>query len=65
MEQGARAGEISGPGVGEVRSPIKSTAWGYRRKPNCEGGQSLLLGQPALSEVVNKFSVYFILVNLI
>ena len=46
--QGAGAGEISGPGMREIRSPKKSTAWGYKGKPNCEWDQSLLSG-PLLS----------------
>lgn len=52
-----RTGEVSGPWVGEIRSPIKSAAWGYKGRPSCKQGQSLILGWPVLSEGMYKFSV--------
>ena len=48
--QVARAGEISGPGTGEIRSPVKLSARGYKGNPIVKQGQSPLSGQPILWE---------------
>ena len=58
--QGAGAGEISGPGAEEIRTPLRSTACGYKGKPN-----ALSSGQPALSESVTKSAVHFVPENFI
>ena len=52
--QGARAGEITGPGVGEVRSPMKSAAWRYKGNTIVKQGQPLLSGRAVLFEGINK-----------
>ena len=44
--QGRR--KLVGLGKKEIGSLIKSSAWGYKERPNCEKGQSLFLVQPIL-----------------
>ena len=59
--RGGDTGEIIGPGAGEIGSPIKSTAWGYKGRPGCV----LPPEQLTLYDGMNKTAVHFTPANLI
>lgn len=59
---GTGAGKISGPGAGEMRSPIKSAAWDIKGSPIEKGASPYSQGgllSLSLSESINKSAELF------